>query len=111
MQGQRDTGIASALQTACTTTEVESLAVDGRGRGPGAEHIRMRAVVRRRATRAERRLRPPGALSPAAAMLRSAFGCLRSHGFSAISTSITNNPDGTTDIEMRATARRKDTDA
>ena len=67
----------------------------------------MRAVVRRRATRTERRLRPPGALSPAAAMLRSAFGCLRSHGFSAISTSITNNPDGTTDIEMRATVPPK----
>ena len=109
MEARRDTGIAGALSTACRTTGVERLAVDRGGQRPGADHVRMRAVIRRGATRAERRLQAPGALSPA--MLRSAFDCLRRYGSGTIRTSITDNADGTTGIEMRATARRKDTDA
>lgn len=111
MQPQPDTGIAGALRSACRTGLDDSPSVEHHEHAGKGASIRITAVIRHRRTAAGRRLGPATTISPLAAMLRSAFGCLHRHGFSGIRPSITENIDGTTEINIRATAHREATDA
>ena len=111
MQPQPDTGIAGALRSACRTGLDDSPSVEHHEHAGKGGTIRITAMIRHRLTAAGRRLGPATTTSPPAAMLRSAFGCLDRHGFSAIRPSMTENTDGTTEIDIRATAHREATNA